>query len=98
MMVVAPISRAPTDAHNPIGPCANTATVSPMHMAPLSAPEKPVNMTSGHKSMLIGAVEIYSAASLRGARSLQIASIAAFADVLSGLESPARRSHGKNIP
>ena len=50
MIVVAPISRAPAVAHSPIGPCANTATVSPMRMRPLSAPEKPVDMMSGHIS------------------------------------------------
>ena len=50
MIVVAPISRAPAAAHRPIGPSANTATVSPMRMPPLSAPEKPVDMMSGHIS------------------------------------------------
>ena len=50
MIVVAPISRAPAAAHKPIGPSANTATVSPMRMPPLSAPEKPVDMMSGHIS------------------------------------------------
>jgi alcohol dehydrogenase len=37
-------------AQGPIGPCANTATVSPMRMLPLSAPLKPVDMMSGHIS------------------------------------------------
>ena len=50
MMVVAPMSLAPAVAHRPIGPCANTATVSPMRTPPLSAPEKPVDMMSGHIS------------------------------------------------
>ena len=50
MMVVAPASRAPAVAQRPIGPCANTATVSPMRTSPLSAPEKPVDMMSGHIS------------------------------------------------
>ena len=50
MIVVAPMSRAPAVAHRPIGPCANTATVSPMRTPPLSAPEKPVDMMSGHIS------------------------------------------------
>ena len=48
--VVAPLSLAPAVAHRPIGPCANTATVSPMRMPPLSAPPKPVDMMSGHIS------------------------------------------------
>ena len=48
--VVAPISRAPAVAHRPIGPWANTATVSPMRTPPLSAPPKPVDMMSGHIS------------------------------------------------
>ena len=48
MMVVAPVSFAPTVAQRPIGPCAKTATVSPMRMPPLSAPAKPVDMMSGH--------------------------------------------------
>jgi len=48
MIVVAPISRAPAAAHRPIGPSAKTATVSPMRTPPLSAPEKPVDMISGH--------------------------------------------------
>jgi hypothetical protein len=39
---------APAVAHRPIGPCANTATASPMRTSPLSAPEKPVDMMSGH--------------------------------------------------
>jgi len=38
--VVAPMSRAPAVAQSPIGPCANTATVSPMRILPLSAPPK----------------------------------------------------------
>ena len=50
MIVVAPASRAPAVAQSPIGPCANTATVSPMRTWPLSAPEKPVDMMSGHIS------------------------------------------------
>ena len=50
MMVVAPIRRAPAVAHSPIGPCAKIATVSPMRIRPLSAPEKPVDMMSGHIS------------------------------------------------
>lgn len=48
MIVVAPISRAPAAAHRPIGPSAKTATVSPMRTPLLSAPEKPVDMISGH--------------------------------------------------
>ncbi|MNT08719.1 hypothetical protein D3C72_1434690 [compost metagenome] len=50
MMVVAPHSRAPAVAHSPIGPCANTATVSPMRILAFSAPLKPVDMMSGHIS------------------------------------------------
>ena len=50
MIVVAPDSFAPAVAHSPIGPCANTATVSPMRISPLSAPQKPVDMMSGHIS------------------------------------------------
>ena len=43
-------SLAPAVAQRPIGPCANTATASPMRTLPLSAPEKPVDMMSGHIS------------------------------------------------
>ena len=50
MMRVAPRSFAPAVAQSPIGPCANTATVSPIRMPPLSAPPKPVLMMSGHIS------------------------------------------------
>ena len=50
MIVAAPISLAPAVAHRPIGPWANTATVSPMRTPPLSAPLKPVDMMSGHIS------------------------------------------------
>ena len=50
MTVVAPIRRAPAAAQRPIGPKAKTATVSPMRTLPLSAPEKPVDMMSGHIS------------------------------------------------
>ncbi len=50
MIVVAPLSRAFAVAHSSTGPCANTATVSPMRMRPLSAPLKPVDMMSGHIS------------------------------------------------
>ena len=50
MMVVAPFSRAPAVAHRPMGPWANTATVSPMPMLADSAPAKPVDMMSGHIS------------------------------------------------
>jgi hypothetical protein len=48
--VVAPLSFAPAVAHRPIGPCANTATVSPMRMPADSAPLRPVDMMSGHIS------------------------------------------------
>ena len=48
MIRVAPISRAPAVAQRPIGPWAKTATVSPIRTPPLSAPEKPVDMMSGH--------------------------------------------------
>ena len=48
MIVVAPFSLAPAVAHRPIGPCAKTATMSPIRISPLSAPEKPVDMMSGH--------------------------------------------------
>jgi hypothetical protein len=37
MMSDAPFSLAPTVAHKPIGPCANTATLSPTRMPPRSA-------------------------------------------------------------
>jgi hypothetical protein len=50
MIVVAPRSFAPAVAHKPIGPCANTATISPILMPPLSAPPNPVLMMSGHIS------------------------------------------------
>ena len=50
MIVVAPISRAPTVAQSPIGPCAKTATASPIRTLPLSAPANPVDMMSGHIS------------------------------------------------
>jgi hypothetical protein len=43
---MAPMSRAPAVAYRPMGHWANTATVSPMRMAPLSALEKPVDMMS----------------------------------------------------
>jgi len=48
MMVVAPDSFAPATAQRPMGPRAKTATVSPIWTPPLSAPEKPVDMISGH--------------------------------------------------
>ena len=38
MMNEAPMSFAPAVAHKPIGPCAKTATVSPMRMFADSAP------------------------------------------------------------
>ena len=50
MMVVAPKRRAPAVAHKPIGPWANTTTVSPILMCAFSAPAKPVDMMSGHIS------------------------------------------------
>jgi hypothetical protein len=50
MTVLAPLSFAPAVAHSPIGPCANTATTSPMRMPAFSAPLKPVDMMSGHIS------------------------------------------------
>ncbi|MNL44586.1 hypothetical protein D3C87_1671710 [compost metagenome] len=50
MMVVAPNNLAPAVAQSPIGPCANTATVSPIRMLAFSAPLKPVDMMSGHMS------------------------------------------------
>ena len=50
MMVAAPISRAPAVAHRPIGPWANTTTVSPIRMLAFSAPLNPVDMMSGHIS------------------------------------------------
>ncbi|MCY1514147.1 hypothetical protein D9M68_486760 [compost metagenome] len=50
MTVLAPSSRAPAAAQSPIGPCANTATVSPMRMLAFSAPLNPVDMISGHIS------------------------------------------------
>jgi IS5 family transposase len=48
MIVVAPMSRPPAVAQSPIGSCANTATVSPIRTPPLSAPQKPLDMMSGH--------------------------------------------------
>ena len=46
----APASRAPAVAQRPIGPCANTATASPIRTPPLSAAENPVDMMSGQRS------------------------------------------------
>ena len=42
--------RAPIAAQSPIGPRANTATVSPTRTPPFSAPANPVDMMSGHIS------------------------------------------------
>ena len=42
----APIIRAPACPHNPIGPCAKTATLSPSRTPPLSAAAKPVEAMS----------------------------------------------------
>jgi hypothetical protein len=50
MMIDAPLSFAPSVAHSPIGPCANTATLSPTRIPPLSAPERPVEKMSGHNT------------------------------------------------
>ncbi|MNN26051.1 hypothetical protein D3C81_1395460 [compost metagenome] len=50
MITLAPLSRAPATAHRPIGPSANTATLSPILTSPRSAPENPVDMMSGHIS------------------------------------------------
>src|SRR5262245_37760230 len=50
MMSEAPFNFAPSVAHNPIGPCANTATLSPTLMLPLSAPDNPVEKMSGHNT------------------------------------------------
>ena len=50
MIRPAPRRRAPAVAHSPIGPCANTATMSPILMSARSAPAKPVDMMSGHIS------------------------------------------------
>ena len=46
MMNDAPISLAPAVEQRPIGPCANTTTVSPMRMFADSAPLKPVDAIS----------------------------------------------------
>ena len=46
MMNEAPISFAPAVAQSPIGPCANTTTVSPMRMFADSAPLNPVDAMS----------------------------------------------------
>ncbi|MNY02124.1 hypothetical protein D3C86_1346830 [compost metagenome] len=50
MIRLAPRSLAPAVAHRPIGPWANTATMSPILMLAASAPAKPVDMMSGHIS------------------------------------------------
>ncbi len=53
MIKPAPRSRAPTVAHSPIGPWANTATWSPVRTFPLSAPEIPVEAMSGSMQDLL---------------------------------------------
>ena len=50
MISDAPLSFAPSVAHRPIGPCANTATASPTLMLPLSAPDRPVEKMSEHST------------------------------------------------
>ena len=50
MIVVAPMSLAPATAQSPMGPSAKTATLSPIFTPPRSAPEKPVDIMSGHIS------------------------------------------------
>lgn len=50
IILVAPTSRAPAAAQSPIGPCANTAIVSPTRTLPDSAPEIRVAIMSGHMS------------------------------------------------
>jgi hypothetical protein len=56
MIVVAPISFAPAVAHRPIGPCAKTATVSPIRMPPLSAGEAGGHDVRTHQHLLVGQV------------------------------------------
>ena len=46
----APIKRAPAVAHNPIGPCANTTTLSPSRIFADSAPLKPVDAMSASRT------------------------------------------------
>ena len=50
MTWAAPISFAPAVAHSPIGPCANTTTVSPMRTPPDCAPAKPVDAMSARRT------------------------------------------------
>ena len=52
MMNEAPINFAPAVAHKPMGPCAKTATVSPMRMFADSAPLNPVEAMSASKHHL----------------------------------------------
>ena len=55
MMVVAPMSLAPAVAHRPIGPCANTATVSPMRTpAALGPAEAGRHDVGAHQHLLVG--------------------------------------------
>jgi hypothetical protein len=49
-MMKAPLSFAPPIAHKPIGPCAKTATVSPIFTSPLSAAEIPVDAMSASRT------------------------------------------------
>lgn len=52
MMKEAPINFAPAVAHNPIGPCAKTTTVSPIRIFADSAPLNPVEAMSASKTPL----------------------------------------------
>ena len=55
MIVVAPISLAPAVAHRPIGPCAKTATVSPIRIvAALRAGEAGRHDVGAHQHLLVG--------------------------------------------
>jgi hypothetical protein len=54
MIAVAPISRAPAAAHKPIGPSANTATMSPMRMPPFGTGEAGRHDVRTHQYLLVG--------------------------------------------
>ena len=55
MMRVAPLSFAPAVAHRPIGPCANTATVSPILIAAaFRAAETRAHDVGAHQHLLVG--------------------------------------------